>query len=137
MKLNERIDRAGLIGAAGIGLCPALIASVLATVGLGVLTPIWVWLSAAFLLLGVAGFWLSYRQHRQALPLLLFTMGGILLFVGRYTPYGGTGWDGWELWGPGTVLVLAAFIANVRLPHKARKVPANTGKPNQTAGHRN
>lgn len=135
MKLDERIDRAGLIGAAGIGLCPALVATALATIGLGVLTPLWIWLSAAFLLLGVAGFWLAYRQHGQALPFLLFAIGGILLFAGRYTRYGGTGWEGWELWGPGTVLVVAAFIANIRLPRKARKVPANAGNPGSSDGH--
>lgn len=115
MKLGERVDGAGLMGAAGIGICPALVATALASVGLGVLTPIWLWLSAAFLLIGLAGFWLDYRRHRKVLPLILFMVGGLLLFVGRYTRYGGTGWEAWEIWGPGALFVLTAFIANLRL----------------------
>lgn len=126
MKLDKRVDTSGLIGATGMGLCPALVASALASIGLGVLTPIWVWLSAGILALGLAGFWLDFQQHRKIGPLLLFSAGSILLFVGRHTRYGGIGWEAWEIWGPGALFVVAAFLRNLRLRPKACRRPSNT-----------
>ena len=129
MKSDKRVDTVGLLGAAGMGLCPLLVAGALASVGLGVLAPVWLWLSAAFLAVGLAGFWLDYRQHGNVLPLLLFIGGSLLLFTGRYTRYGGDGWEAWEIWGPGTVLVVAAFIRNLRLRRTTCPRPLNTESP--------
>lgn len=129
MKIAEKGAWAALIGGAGIGLCPLLVATSLASIGLGVLAPLWLWLSVGFLVIGLAGFWLDYRQHKNLIPLILFIGGSILLFTGRYTPYGGLGYAAWEIWGSGGVLVLIAFIRNLTLRPKSCSLPLNPRNP--------
>jgi hypothetical protein len=98
-----------------MGLCPVLAATALSAVGLGILAPIWMWLSGGLLVAGLVGYAFDYRCHRRLTPVLLFVFGGILLWVGRYSPFGGTGWQGWPLWGSGGLLVLSAFVLNLRV----------------------
>jgi hypothetical protein len=109
----KKRDGTSLLGAIGMGLCPVLTATALSTIGLGVLATIWMWLSAALLVAGLVGYALDYRYHRQSAPTILFVAGGLLLWVGRYSPLGETGWQGWPLWGSGGLLVLAAFALNL------------------------
>ncbi len=109
----KKRDTTPLLGAIGMGLCPVLTATALSTVGLGILAPIWMWLSTALLIAGLVGYSLDYRYHHQSAPVILFVSGGLLLWVGRYSPLGGTGWEGWPLWGSGGLLVLAAFALNL------------------------
>jgi hypothetical protein len=97
-----------------MGLCPVLAATALSAVGLGILAPLWMWLSGGLLVAGLAGYAFDYRCHRQPTPVLLFVVGGILLWVGRYSPLGETGWQGWPIWGSGGLLVLRAFALNLR-----------------------
>src|SRR5919109_5317076 len=110
--INKR-DSTSLLGAIGMGLCPVLTATALSTIGLGVLAPIWMWLSAALLVTGLVGHTLDYRYHRQSPPVILFVAGGLLLWAGRYSPLGGTGLQAWPLWGSGGLLVLSAFALNL------------------------
>jgi hypothetical protein len=118
-------DSTSLLGAIGLGLCPVLMATALSTIGLGVLEPIWMWLSAALLVTGLVGYALDYRYHRQSAPVILFVGGGLLLWAGRYSPLGGTGWQGWPLWGSGGLLVLTAFALNLWVRSHTRAVRAN------------
>ena len=121
----KKRDSTSLLGAIGMGLCPVLTATALSTIGLGVLAPIWMWLSAALLVAGLVGYALDYRYHRQIAPVILFVVGGLLLWVGRYSPLGGTGWQGWQLWGSGGLLVLTAFALNLRIRSHTRAVSAD------------
>ena len=108
-----------------MGLCPVLMATALSTIGLGVLAPIWMWLTAVLLIAGLVGYALDYRYHSQSAPMILFVAGGLLLWAGRYSPLGGTGWQGWPLWGSGGLLVLAAFVLNLRARSHTRTVRTN------------
>lgn len=103
-----------LTGTGGVGVCPlcvAATASVLSWLGLAALIPIWRQLSFALLGLGVIGFLLDARKHRQIAPIILLTGGGVLLYLGRYV-YGGRGFTGWPIWGPGAVIVFGAVFYN-------------------------
>lgn len=110
----KKRDSTSLLGAIGMGLCPVLTATALSTIGLGVLAPVWMWLSAVLLVTGLVGYALDYHSHHQSAPMILFVAGGLLLWAGRYSSLGGTGLDGWQLWGSGGLLVLAAFALNLR-----------------------
>jgi hypothetical protein len=107
-------DGVSLLGALGMGMCPVLATTALASIGLGMAAPIWMWLSGVFLIAGVVIYALDYRCHRQIAPVLLFIAGGLLLWAGRYSLLGGTGWQGWPIWGSGGVLAVAAFVFNLR-----------------------
>lgn len=119
--MNERIKRiltslAPILGAGAIGVCPLCwvgSASLLTYLGLGALIPLWRPIALALLLIGLAGFLLDYRAHRNVRPLILLIVGGLLLFIGRYV-LGGDGFGGWPIWGPGAVLVLKAVMLNKR-----------------------
>jgi hypothetical protein len=118
----KKRDGSSLLGAIGMGLCPVLMATSLSTIGLGVLAPIWMWLSGALLVAGLVGYALDYRHHRQIAPVILFMVGSLLLWTGRYSPLGRTGWEGWPLWGSGGLLVLTAFVLNLRVRSHIRAV---------------
>ncbi|HEX9721825.1 MAG TPA: hypothetical protein VGA53_01030 [Candidatus Paceibacterota bacterium] len=108
---------APVLGAGAVGACPLCwigSASLLTYLGLGALVPIWQWVVAVFLGFAFAGFILDFRSHGKLYPLLLLLVGGALLFYGRYGPFGGEGFGGWQIWGPGAVLILAAVILNKR-----------------------
>lgn len=128
--MNERIKRiltslAPILGAGAIGVCPLCwigSASLLTYLGLGALIPVWQPIALVLLLVGVAGFVLDFRSHRNWRPLLLLVVGGVLLFVGRYV-FGGGGFGAWPIWGPGAVLVLAAVILNKREFRRTSQTP--------------
>jgi hypothetical protein len=107
-------DGASALGVVGMALCPLTAAAALTLAGLGVLAPAWMWISMVLLVAGLVGYAFDYRCHRQIAPLMLFASAGLLLWAGRYTPLGGTGWEGWPLWGSGSLLALGAFGLNVR-----------------------
>lgn len=103
--------------AAAVGVCPACLAasaSALSWLGLGALIPVWRPIAFGLLALGILGFLRDFQKHRQALPLLLLVSGGILLYLGRYV-FGGAGFGGWPIWGPGAILALVATVLNRRL----------------------
>lgn len=103
-----------VLGAGAVGACPICwigSASLLTYLGLGALIPAWRWIAVGFLGLGLVGFVLDYRSHKNLYPLLLLLAGGILLYLGRYV-FGGAGFGGWQIWGPGAVLVLGAVVYN-------------------------
>lgn len=122
---------APILGAGGIGVCPLCwvgSASLLTYVGLGALIPYWRWISFALIGLGLVGFLLDYRAHRNLLPVLLLVGGGILLYLGRYVfavqPNihifsGIEGFAGWPIWGFGALLVVFAVVFNKRLFRKS------------------
>ena len=118
-----------------MGMCPVIAATALSILGLGILAPVWMWLSAALLVAGLVGLVLDFRRHRSIIPMALFAAGGTLLWLGRYSPLGGTGWQGWPEWGSGGLLVLAAFVLNLRAraPRCAVK-PAGPPDTAATAG---
>jgi hypothetical protein len=120
----KKRDGTSVLGAIGMGLCPVLTATMLSTIGLGVLAPIWMWLSAALLIAGLVGYMLDYRYHGQSTPVILFMAGGLLLWTGRYSPLGATGWQGWPIWGSGGLLVLIAFVLNLWARSHARTARA-------------
>jgi hypothetical protein len=107
-------DGVSLLGAVGMGMCPVLAATALVSMGLGLAAPFWMWLSVTMLVAGAVIYALDYRCHRQIAPVMLFAVGGLLLWAGRYSVLGGTGWQSWPIWGAGGVLVLAAFVVNLR-----------------------
>ena len=121
----KKLDSTSLLGAIGMGLCPVLMATSLSAIGLGVLAPIWMPLSAALLVAGLVGYVLDYRYHRQSAPVILFMVGSLLLWAGRYSPLGGTGLQGWPLWGSGGLFVLAAFALNLWVRSHTLAVRAN------------
>lgn len=113
-KLLTRL--APILGAGAVGACPLCwigSASLLTYLGLGSLVPIWRWIVVVLLLLSLVGFIFDFRAHRKPGPLLLLVIGGALLLLGRYV-YGGAGFGGWPIWGPGALLVLVAIILNKR-----------------------
>lgn len=108
---------APIIGAGGIGVCPLCwvgSAALLTYVGLGALIPWWRWISFALVGIGLIGFLLDYRAHKNIYPTLILVIGGILLYLGRYV-FGGEGFGGWPIWGLGAVLVILAVLYNKRL----------------------
>lgn len=108
---------APVLGTGAIGVCPLCwigSASLLTYLGLGVLIPRWRWIGFGFVALGIVGFILDYRAHKNSKPLILLISGATLLFLGRYV-YGGEGFGGWQIWGIGAVLIVAAVIHNKSL----------------------
>ena len=78
---------APVLGAGAIGVCPLCwigSASLLTYLGLGALISWWRWIGFGFIILGGVGFILDYRAHKNPKPLILLTIGAILLYVGRY-----------------------------------------------------
>lgn len=122
-------DVTTLLGGMGVGLCPTLAAATLSVAGMGILSPVWIWLSGGLLIAGLIGYAFDYRCHRQHIPILLFVIGGLLLWAGRYSPLGGTGWQGWPLWGSGSLLVLIAFTLNLQA--RSRICVVKPAKPTQ------
>lgn len=105
---------APILGAGAIGGCPLCwvgSASLLTYLGLGALVPLWKWVVLALLGFGLIGFIFDYRAHKNLYPIILLITGGTLLYLGRYV-YGGTGFGGWQVWGPGAALVIVAVIYN-------------------------
>ena len=106
-----------LLGAGAVAVCPlcwAGSAALLTFLGLGALIPVWIGIVFVFLGLGLVGLILDYRYHKVILPSILYTIGGILLYLGRYV-YGSMGFGGWQIWGPGSVLVIIAIFYNKKL----------------------
>ena len=118
-----------ILGAGAVGVCPLCwigSASLLTYLGLGSLIPVWRWLVFVLLTLSLVGFMLDYRFHKNFYPLTLLTVGGILLYLGRYV-YGGAGFTGWQIWGSGAALILVAVVYNKTIFKKRQK--ALSGKP--------
>lgn len=118
---------APVLGAGAVGACPLCwvgSAALLTYLGLGALIPVWRKLAIGLLILGLVGFIFDFRSHRNPFPLALLIFGGGLLYLGRYV-YGGAGFAGWPIWGPGAVLVLVAVIYNKRMFRKPTPEPAN------------
>lgn len=110
-----------ILGAGAVGACPLCwigSASLLTYLGLGALIPVWRTLVLVLLLGGGIGFLLDFRSHRNIQPLIIFIVGALLLYVGRYV-FGGPGFGGWYIWLPGGLLVLAAVIYNKSLFKKS------------------
>lgn len=110
---------APVLGAGAIGVCPLCwigSASLLTYLGLGALIPAWRWLAFGLIALGGAGFFLDYRSHKNPKPLVLLTVGAVLLYVGRYV-FAST-WGVWWIWGPGAFLIIVAVVYNKRLFRK-------------------
>lgn len=123
-----------ILGTGAVGVCPlcwAASASFLSYIGLGLLIPVWRKIAIGFLILGVIGFILDYRRHRNIIPLILLTIGGIILYMGRYIFVvqpklhifsGLEGFAGWPIWGFGGLLVIAAVIYNRALFRKPKSI---------------
>ena len=110
---------APILGAGALGVCPLCwigSASLLTYLGLGALIPAWRWLAFGLIALGAVGFILDYRAHKNPKPLILLTLGAILLYVGRYV-FAST-WGAWWIWGPGAILIIVAVIYNKKLFRK-------------------
>lgn len=116
-----------LTATGGVGVCPlcwAASASFLSYIGLGAFIPFWRKITITFLLLGLIGFIVDYRRHRNIVPLILLAVGGTSLYLGRYIFViqpklhvfsGIEGFAGWPIWGPGAALVIIAVFFNRRL----------------------
>ncbi len=105
-----------ILGAGAVGACPLCwigSASLLTYLGLGALITVWRWIVVAMLGLSIVGFVLDYRSHKKIYPLIILIVGGTLLYLGRYV-FGGAGFTGWQIWGPGATLVLIGVIYNKR-----------------------
>lgn len=105
---------APVLGAGGVGVCPACwlgSAALLTYAGLGALIPLWRWIMLGLLGLSFIGFALDYRAHKNQGPLLLLFVGATLLYLGRYV-FGGTGFAGWPIWGAGGIIMVLAIIYN-------------------------
>mgnify|MGYP001558029738 FL=1 len=105
---------APVLGAGAVGVCPLCwvgSASVLTYAGLGALIPAWRWIAFGFIALGAVGFLFDYRAHKNPKPLVVLIAGAALLYLGRYA-YGGEGFGGWQIWGTGAVLIVAAVVYN-------------------------
>jgi len=112
-----------IFGAGAVGVCPLCwigSASLLTYLGLGALIPIWRQLAFGMLFIAGIGFLLDFRSHRNVIPLILLSVGGILLYVGRYVFL--STWGAWPIWGLGGLLVLGAVIYNKQLFRKKHKV---------------
>lgn len=103
-----------ILGAGAVGACPICwvgSASLLTYLGLGVLIPVWRTIAFGLLTIGLVGFLLDLRAHRNVYPVALLLAGGLLLYIGRYV-YGGVGFAGWPIWGAGALLVVVAVGYN-------------------------
>lgn len=103
-----------ILGGGAIGVCPlcwAGSAAFLSYVGLGALIPIWQWLAAILILIGLIGLIFDYKVHKNIFPILYLIIGGILLYTGRYI-WGGPGFTGWPIWGAGAILIIIAVWQN-------------------------
>lgn len=112
-----------ILGAGAIGACPLCwigSASLLTYIGLGALIPIWRWIILVFFVFGLVGFLLDYRSHHNFYPSLLLIIGFVLLYAGRYI-WGGPGFGGWPIWGPGTIFVIIAIIYNKNIFYQIKK----------------
>ncbi|MBI2029859.1 hypothetical protein HYT02_05565, partial [Candidatus Gottesmanbacteria bacterium] len=112
-----------ILGAGAVGACPLCwigSASLLTYLGLGALIPIWRQLAFGMLFIAGIGFLLDFRSHRNIIPLILLTIGGILLYIGRYIFL--STWGAWPIWGLGGLLVLGSVIYNKQLFRKEHKV---------------
>ncbi len=110
-----------VLGAGAIGVCPLCwigSASLLTYLGLASLIPIWRQLAFIMLFIAGVGFLLDFRSHKNIIPLILLTLGGILLYVGRYVFL--STWGAWPIWGLGGMLIIVAVIYNKRLFVKPR-----------------
>lgn len=104
---------APILGAGAIGACPLCwigSASLLTYLGLGALIPWWRWIGFGFIILGGIGFAFDLRVHKNPKPLIFLTLGGTLLYVGRYV-FAST-WGAWQIWGPGAALIVSAVVYN-------------------------
>ncbi|MBI3421177.1 MAG: hypothetical protein HY006_03875 [Candidatus Sungbacteria bacterium] len=113
-----------ILGAGAIGVCPLCwigSASLLTYLGLGVLIPVWRWIAFGLIALGAVGFILDYRSHKNSYPLLLLSLGTVLLYVGRYVFL--STWGAWQVWGPGAALIVGAVIYNKYLFRKPSAPP--------------
>ena len=125
---------APILGTSAVGVCPlcwAASASFLSYVGLGVLIPVWRKIAIAFLVLGLIGFVLDYRRHRNPIPLIFLIVGGIALYLGRYVFViqpklhifsGIEGFAGWPIWGLGGLMIIAAVVYNRLLFKKPKQL---------------
>ncbi|MBI2287846.1 MAG: MerC domain-containing protein [Chloroflexi bacterium] len=124
---------APIFGAGAIGVCPlcwAGSASALTYLGLAGVIPYWRWIGFALIGLGIVGFILDYRSHGKPYPLIMLTMGVVLVQVGTNVFVGGD-FPGWLIWGTGAVLVVAAIVYNkwlFRKPRDVKKVDLNMGR---------
>jgi len=125
MKLLTRIQTIFLpiLGAGAVGVCPLCwigSASLLTYLGLGAVIPIWRELAFGMLFIAGIGFLLDFRSHKNVIPLILLSLGGVLLYVGRYVFL--STWGAWPIWGLGGLLILGAVIYNKQLFRKIHKV---------------
>lgn len=112
---------APVLGAGAIGVCPLCwvgSASLLTYAGLGVLIPVWRWITFGLIGLGAVGFLFDYRAHKNPKPFILLVVGAILLYIGRYV-FSST-WGAWWIWGPGAFLIITAVVYNKRLFRKPK-----------------
>lgn len=112
-----------ILGAGAIGACPLCwigSASLLTYLGLGALIPVWRQLAFGILFIAGIGFLLDFRSHRNAIPLILLVLGGVLLYVGRYVFL--STWGAWPIWGTGAILIIVAVIYNKRLFRKPDEI---------------
>ena len=110
---------APILGVGAIGVCPLCwlgSASLLTYLGLGALIPAWRLLAFGLIALGAVGFIFDYRSHKNPRPLVILSLGAVLLYVGRYL-FAST-WGAWQIWVPGALLIVAAVIYNKRLFRK-------------------
>ena len=137
--MNEKIKKlmsilAPIFCTGAVGVCPlcwAASASFLSYLGLGILIPFWRKIAIAFLLLGLIGFILDYRRHRNIVPLILLAVGGTTLYLGRYIFViqpklhifsGIQGFAGWPIWGLGGLMIIAAVVYNRLLFKKPKQL---------------
>ena len=101
-----------VLGAGVIAVCPLCwvgSASLLTYLGLGALIPGWQWLGFSLWGIGIIGFALDYRFHKNIAPLILLLIGGSLLYYGRYV-------SGITLiWALSVPIILGAVVYNRRL----------------------
>lgn len=121
-----------ILGAGAIGACPLCwvgSASLLTYLGLGALIPIWRQIAFIILFIAGVGFILDFRSHKNIVPLVLLTIGSVLLFLGRYIftiqpPQhlfsGIEGFAGWPVWGFGALLIIVAVLYNRHLFKKQK-----------------
>lgn len=105
---------APVLGAGGVGVCPACwvgSSAMLTYLGLGALIPLWQWITVSLLGLSFIGFGLDYRSHKNPTPMLLLFLGAAILYLGRYI-LGGTGSGAWPIWGAGGIIIVLAIIYN-------------------------
>jgi hypothetical protein len=106
-----------LLGAGAIAICPACwagSASLLTYLGIAAIIPAWRWIAYALIFIALGGFLLDYRYHKNIYPTLLLSLGGVLLYLGRYV-WGGEGFGGWPIWGVGIIIIIIAVWYNKKL----------------------